>query len=346
MELRSVVERAILVDPAGHRAEQEVEHRTCPLTGAVASLNAAFGEKARAFLGAADVALLTDLEERSRAGCPFCGAAERGTRFVPEVSPEAQVRVGRALAVPNLFAKCGFDAVVILDPALHVLFPSRLPADAVADALAASGRMVRLARQGDASRVHHLAGMNFLHPGGSSVPHPHLQVHARSAPYSAVTRALAAAAEHRTRTGRSFFAELLEQERRDGARWVGRTGAVEWVAAFAPAHQREIWGVLPGTASLADAREEDLASFAEGIVRVVSAYEEWGAHPFTFAFLSSPYAGREREFALHVKICSRPAFRSLYANYDTWFGPMFAGDEVHTEAPEVYAKRLRERFGG
>ncbi len=107
MELRTVVERVALLDPAGQRAEQVIEHRTDPLTGAVASLNAALGEKARAFLGTADVALLEGLQESSRVGCPFCGAGERGTRFVPEVSAEPQVRVGRALAVPNLFAKCG-----------------------------------------------------------------------------------------------------------------------------------------------------------------------------------------------------------------------------------------------
>ncbi len=344
MELRTVLERATLVDPAGQRSEQLVEHRTDPLTGTVASLNAAFGEKAKAFLGTADLALLDELQERSRAGCPFCSAGERGTRFVPELSSEPQVRVGRALAVPNLFAKCGFDAVVIVDPALHVLYPSRLPADALADALRACARMVRLARETDPARIHHVAGMNFLHPGGSSVPHPHLQVHARSVPYSAVARAMEAAAAWRARTGRSFFETLLEHEEQDGARWVGRTGAVSWLAAFAPAHQREIWGVLPGTASLATARDEDLAAFADGIARVVSAYEAWGSHPFTLAFQSAPAAGREGDWALHVKICSRPAFRAVYANYDTWFGPMFVGDEVHTEAPEAYAERLRARF--
>ncbi len=344
MELRTMVERATLVDPAGQRTEQVVEHRIDPLTGTVASLNAAFGEKARTFLGTADVALLQQLQERSRAGCPFCSAAERGTRFVPEISAEAQVRVGRSLAVPNLFAKCGFDAVVIVDPALHVLFPSQLPADALGDALRAAARMVRLARASDGARVHHLAGMNFLHPGGSSVPHPHLQVHARTAPYSGIARALEAAAEHRSRTGRSFFDDLLEHEARAGARTVGRTGAVQWLAAFAPAHQREIWGVLPGTASLAEARDEDLAAFGDGIARVVSAYEAWGAHPFTFAFQSAPSPGREREWALHVRICSRPAFQAMYANYETWFGPLFAGDDVHTEAPEAYAARLRARF--
>ena len=153
-----------------------------------------------------------------------------------------------------------------------------------------------------------------------------------------------AAAAWRLRTGRSFFDDLVEHERRDGARHVGRTGAVEWIAAWAPSHQREIWGVLPGTASLADAPDEALAAFADGISRVLAAYEAWGSHPFTFAFLSSPWPARERDWALHVKICSRPAFRAVYANYDTWFSPMFAGDEVHTEAPEAYAARLRERF--
>jgi hypothetical protein len=44
--------------------------------------------------------------------------------------------------VPNLFAKCGFDAVVILDPALHVLRPSQLPKEAIADALRAAARTV------------------------------------------------------------------------------------------------------------------------------------------------------------------------------------------------------------
>jgi hypothetical protein len=33
-------------------------------------------------------------------------------------------------------------------------------------------------------------------------------------------------------------------------------------------------------------------------------------------------------------------------NYDTWFTPMYMGDEVHTETPEGYAERLRASWGG
>jgi galactose-1-phosphate uridylyltransferase len=185
--------------------------------------------------------------------------------------------------------------------------------------------------------------MNFLHPGGSSVPHPHLQVHVRGVPYSGVARVVAASEAHLARAGRSFWDELLAAER-GGPRWIGETGPVAWLAAWAPAHQREIWGVLPGKGSLAEATDADAADFAAGLARVLASYEEGGAHPFTSAFFSSPEPGRGGAFALHVRICSRPAFKALYANYDTWFGPMFGGDDVHTEAPEAYAGRLRARW--
>jgi galactose-1-phosphate uridylyltransferase len=342
IQLASRTERAHLVDPAGNRVEQVIEHRTDPLTGTVASVNAALGEKAKAFLGAADVGLLEELEARTRPTCPFCDAGEKATRFPPELVPEGQLRVGRALAIPNLFAKAGFDAVVIVDPSRHVMFPSRIAPAALADAFRAAAELVRRARAGDASLVHHVAGMNFLGPGGSSVPHPHLQVHVRGVPYSALARTARLAADFRARTGRSFFDALLEAER-GGPRYVGRTGPVEWLAAWAPSHQKEVWGVLPGVATLADLDGGAAEAFAAGLSRIVSFYEDGGTHPFTFAFHSSAERAAAG-WALHVKVCSRPAFRAHYVNYDTWFTPMFLGDDVHTEAPEAYAERLRARW--
>jgi galactose-1-phosphate uridylyltransferase len=317
MELAAITERTTLIDPAGNPAEQRIEHRTDPLLGSVASINTALGVKAKAFLGTADVDLLREMQEKTRVGCPFC-----------------------ALAMPNLFSKCAFDSVVVVDPARHVLFPSLLSKEALADAIRTAVELVRRARAHDPALVHHVAGMNFLNPGGSSVPHPHFQVHVRSVPYSGIARAMRRSAEFLERTGEGYFTALLAKEREVGARHVGTTGNVEWIAAYAPAHQKEIWGVLPGTASLVGLSDADAAGFAAGISRVVSFYEESGVHPFTLAFYSSPEASAAG-WALHVKVCSRPAFTRLYSNYDTWFAPMFIGDDVHTEAPEAYAERLR-----
>ena len=343
MELVSVTERTALVDPAGHATEQVIEHRIDPLYGTVASINGALGEKAKAFLGTADVDLLRELQEKTKVGCPFCAASEKGTRFPPAFAPEGQIRIGHAIAMPNLFSKCAFDSVVVVDPARHVLFPSLLSQEALGDAIRAAAELIRRARTYDPALVHHVAGMNFLNPGGSSVPHPHFQVHVRGIPYSGIARAMERSAQVLERTGVSHWTDLLAHERKLGVRHVGTTGNVEWIAAYAPAHQKEIWGVLPKTASLATLSDSDAAAFGAGIAKVVSSYEESGTHPFTLAFHSSPEAATAG-WALHVKICSRPAFKPLYTNYDTWFTPKFLGDEVHTEAPEAYAARLRARW--
>jgi galactose-1-phosphate uridylyltransferase len=343
IDLAAVVETTRLVDPSGAPAEQVIEHRTDPLTGTVASINTALGEKARVFLGAADLALLRDLEERSKASCPFCDASARGTRFLPALVPEGPLRVGGALAMPNLFSKCACDAVVILDQARHVLFPSRIGADAFANGLRAAAEIVRRVRRYDPALVHHVTGMNFLAPGGSSVPHPHLQVHVRSLPYSGVSRLLQAGREAAAREGGNGWEALLAEER-GGPRHLGASGPVEWLAAFAPAHQKEVWGLLPGKSSLVELGEAEARAFGEGIAKVVANYEEQGQHAFTLAFLSAPEP--DRSHTLQVRLAARPALRATYVNYDTWFAPLFAGDDAHTEAPESHAARLRARWGG
>jgi galactose-1-phosphate uridylyltransferase len=143
----------------------------------------------------------------------------------------------------------------------------------------------------------------------------------------------------RERHGHGYWAALLAAER-GGPRHVGTSGPVEWLAAWAPAHQKEIWGVLPARSSLAELGEAEAAAFAHGIARTVAFYEAQGHHAFTLAFLSSPAPG-SLDHALQVRLCARPAFRAGAASYDTWFGPLLAGDDAHTEAPEAYAARLR-----
>jgi len=234
--------------------------------------------------------------------------------------------------------------VVVIDHAGHVLSPSRIDPEALATAIQAAAEVVRRARAGDAALVHHVAGMNFLPPAGSSVPHPHFQVHVRRVGYAGVERLLAAGAAFRARHGRSYWEALADAERERGERYLGRTGPVEWLAAFAPAHQKEVWGLLPSVGSLAELDEAGAEGFAAGISRVVSSYEEGGGSPFNLAFLSSPEPGRAGDLALQVRICTRPAMKSLYVNYETWFAPLFLGDDAHTEPPEQLAKRLRARF--
>src|SRR5438067_11538883 len=101
MELASITERTVLIDPGGNRNEQVIEQRIDPLLGAVASVNLALGEKAKAFLGTADVEMLREFETRSKAGCPFCGSEETVARFLPELSGDGMFRWGRLRPDPD-----------------------------------------------------------------------------------------------------------------------------------------------------------------------------------------------------------------------------------------------------
>lgn len=344
IEFKSVIEKTYMIDPAGNRVEQTIEHRIDPLTYNVASINTMLGEKARAFLGTADVEMLTDLQEKTKTSCPFCSAAEKGTRYLKEFVSEGQLRIGNSLAMPNLFSKCAFDSVVIINHREHVLFPSQIAGEDLGNAVKAAAELVRRARKQDSSLIQHVAGMNFLNPGGSSVPHPHLQVHVRAVPYSGIERLYRQSRDFFAKTGINYWTEFVQKEKETGARYIGPTGSVKWLAAYAPAHQKEIWGILPAVGSLAEISERDAEDFGAGLSKVITFYEKCGTHPFTFAFFSSAEEGKGRHFALHVRICSRPAFKPLYANYDTWFTPIFIGDEAHTETPEQYAGKLRETW--
>jgi len=77
---------------------------------------------------------------------------------------------------------------------------------------------------------------------------------------------------------------------------------------------------------------------------VVSSCESIQNHPFTLAFFSRPAPGRGGKHELQVRICARPALRSLYSSYDTWFAPLLGGDGAHVEIPERHAAELRARW--
>ncbi len=344
IDLKPLYEKTYMLDSLGNRLEQTIEHRRDPLSMNVASINSVLGEKAKAFLGSADIEMITDLQEKTKLTCPFCSAAEKGTRFMPEFAAEGQLKVGNSIAMPNLFSKCTYDSVVIINHKQHTLFPSQISEKDFASAIKAAVEIIRRAAGQDRSLVHHVLGMNFLNPGGSSVPHPHFQVHVRSMAYSGIERVMKQSADFYQTNKKNYWRLLMDVERQIGSRYIGKTGSVEWVAAYAPYHQKEIWGVLPGKGSLGEIDDDEADAFGLGIARVAGFYESIGSHAFTLAFFSSPKTGEGGHYALHVKICTRPAFKPLYANYDTWFTPLYLGDEVHTEAPEKYAEKLREKF--
>lgn len=344
IEFKKIIEKTVMIDPSGKLLEQIIEQRIDPLTGNTASINTFLGEKAKAFLGNADIEMMKELELKTKENCPFCNVFEKGTKYVDTFCKEGYFVLGNSVAMPNLFSKCTFDSVIIINYKNHTLFPKKIDVEDFTNSIILAKKIIEKVKQYDHELSHHILGMNFLNPGGSSVPHPHFQLHIRKVPYSGVNKLISLSKIFLNSHRKNYWECLYDEEKRLRERFIAEDGDVFWVSAFAPSHQRELWGILKGKASLLDIDEQDAKNFAKGISKIVSFYEEINNHPYTLAFFSAPDNDFRDSFWLQVRICSRPAFKNLYSNYDTWFAPLFVGDEVHTTAPEEYAMHLRERW--
>jgi UDPglucose--hexose-1-phosphate uridylyltransferase len=184
----------------------------------------------------------------------------------------------------------------------------------------------------DASSSWVSVNANHLPPSGSSTFHPHLQGAANPVP-TTMQRLLADVAPDR-------FREYVETER-DGERWLGSTGRIEWLAAFAPLAPAEVRAFTSDVASPAELDDALIGELARGISAVLATYAELGFQSFNLALYGAPpgTAG----YPLNLRLAGR-----------AYYGPLLRADAMWSErlhweaatdvAPERVAALLRPRF--
>lgn len=338
----SIKEIADFISFDGSIMKQEIEHRKDPLTNVVATINGFLGEKAKAFLGSKDEVFIKDLEEKTKANCPFCVADKGGTRFPESFVEGGYFREGDSICVPNLFSKAMVDAVCIVNFKKHLLNAKAFTGEDFYNVLKNCKRVIERAKA-CYNISNHILGMNFLHPGGSSMPHPHLQVHIRGVEYSGLKNLMNLSKDYYEKYGKSYWDEIVLSEKVEKKRYIADMDGIDWLVPFSPSHQKEVWGIVRGKGSIYELSDKDLEKLAIGISKVVSFYEDEG-NTYTFALLSSPVKDVGDYFSVQVRLCARPALKALYSNFDTWFDPMFVGDDVHTQSPEEYGDKLKKYF--
>jgi galactose-1-phosphate uridylyltransferase len=331
MELARRVLSAEILDPryGFERRVVPVEVRWDPLTGQASRVLPERGLMPRSD---------TDLEELARETaerCPFCAARidEQTPRFPPAVSADGRFRRGSAVCVPNLFPYSRFSSVTVYGPELHYLPLAAMTEDLVADNLAAQVAFVRAAMTSDPEA--HWASINANHmlPSGSSLFHPHTQGSVDPVP-TTMQRLLAETPPER-------FDAYLAAERAAGARDLGSSGRVEWLASFAPLAPCELRAFVPGVASPAQLDDVLVRELGAGIARALNLYAEMGFESFNMAMYAAPRGTAGRPLNLRLACRSNP--RSHYRSDATYF------ERLHWEAavdiaPEEVAERAGDRF--
>ena len=179
---------------------------------------------------------------------------------------------------------------------------------------------------------------------GTSNPHPHCQLYGLDFPVGLVARHRAAAAEHRARTGRNLFADVLAAELAGDA---PRVVAVnEHAAAFVPFFARFAYEVMlmprrrhATLATLTDEESDALADLYQEVNRRYDLnYRQ--SFPYVMSVLQAPLDGGDYlDYHAHVLIqppLRQPGLQKFLAGPETG-ADTFMADTI----PEEKAAELR-----
>jgi UDPglucose--hexose-1-phosphate uridylyltransferase len=280
---------------------------------------------------------LEQLAQETRATCPFCPESieEQTPRFPERVMPAGRIRHGEAVLFPNLNAYGAFSSVSVYSPGLHHLPLSRMTPELVTDNLATQVDFVRVAMRVDPDSAWSSVNANHMLPSGSSLFHPHTQ--GLVDPVPTTQQRLLAEVPHQR------FTDYVQTERREGRRYLGRMGDVEWVASFAPIGPGELRAFVSGAASVSELNDHMVTDLGRGIATALGLYAEMGYESFNMALYGAPPASRDYPVNLRMVCRSNP--RPFYRSDATYL------ERLHWEAavdlwPEEVAEAAGSRFRG
>jgi UDPglucose--hexose-1-phosphate uridylyltransferase len=287
---------------------------------------------------------LNELVDSTASICPFCPSSvlSKSPKFTPEIVPEGRIQVGDAVCFPSLFAHEDFNAIIVPTrshgPQLNELHSSML-----VDAFKACLRYFDRVRSNSPEVKFATIIMNFLPPAGSTIAHPHLQALASDIPFQSLEHLLETSKAYLDENGVSYWADLVETEKRLRERYLGKTRSVDWLTPFAPMGLNEAQALVIGRSSFDQLSDADLQGLAEGLVVVLRYYHEIGVRSFNAMIYSGPLGQGLDYFAVGLRIVSRYGYKPKFVS-DIWALQYLLGEQEVYASPEETAVKLREYF--
>ncbi|MBA4393381.1 MAG: hypothetical protein C0407_07495 [Desulfobacca sp.] len=266
-------------------------------------------------LGEVDLSAL--VAESLKRGCPFCpeNLPQRAARFLEEWVPTGHFKRGEAVIFPNAFPYERHNSVCVLC-SRHFVPIDGFQTQWIFEALLTCQDYFRRLNQMDPKAIHGSINWNFLPLSGAGLIHPHFQLIAQNHPTRYEGEILKKTKTYFRKNGRPFFSDLLQQEKRTGDRYIGRSGKVHWLTAFAPLGVMEIMALWEKGDTILTLPENLLRDFAEGLVRVLNFLGSKNIFSLNMAIYS--LLEKQDHFPILAKIIPRielPPLRVSEINY-------------------------------
>ena len=322
---------------------QTVEVRRDPLLGDTSVYNRILKDKAKFLFGENNRDIIEHMVQDSAKTCIFCGdKVEINTPQYPsELVPEGRLRIGEAVLFPNLFPIGTYHSVIILSKA-HFLKLSDFRPELIENGLKAARIFVNSVYRQDPEALFVAVNANYLFPAGASFVHPHLQMLITRIAYSYHERLVEACRSYYREQGSSYHEDLIREEKKINARYIGQKGRWRWITAFSPLGINEVNAVHEQESDFGLLSETDLKDLSVGISKILAFYESLGHLSFNYSLLSARGPSGEG-FRCVLKMITR---QNLYPNYrnDDYFLQKILHSELIINLPEELAVKIKEFF--
>jgi len=330
---------AKFIDPCGTIAERKIEIRTNPITGRTCRISISrIDEKEPA----TESLPLPPPDAAKTVQCPFCQPQvnSKTPQMHPDLSSSGRLTQGDSLLFPNLFPYGSYSAVSLFDNT-HFVEIGNASAGSYANSFLNCSRYLAKINAHDPEAVYMAITQNHLPSAGGSLLHPHLQINADRLPANHQRLFLQRANDFYQQSGKYLFSSYLDHEIAEGSRYIGTTGAWEWMAAFAPEGFFEIWGILPQMTSFQQVAAPDWRDLARGILNTQRFYRNLCRNGYNLGLLAveMPSSRLEVRIVIMVRSNYAPWVRSDYTGFE-----VMLGDMTTFSAPEQTAEWARSFF--
>ncbi|MGC8660742.1 MAG: galactose-1-phosphate uridylyltransferase [Desulfomonilaceae bacterium] len=336
LEFQKKVVFAKFIAPSGKEVEKRTEIRINPISGRTSRI--ALGRNEEKEPGT-ETLPLPPPNAADTAGCPFCEpqVMSRTPQILPEIFPEGRIRYNNSILFPNLFPYGKYSAVSLFDNR-HFVEIGTSDVEAYCNSLINCRNYLHRILICEPDACYMSITQNHLPSAGGSLIHPHLQVNADSVASNHHRFLSKEAEKYFLQNGSRLFSDYLRLEKQEGSRYIGKNGAWEWVAAFAPEGFFEIWGILPGVTSLTQISEADWQNLAQGIINTQKFYRNQCRNGYNLGILfiedENPY------FEIRIVIMVRSNYAAWVRNDRTGF-EVILGDMATFTLPEDTAQKAR-----
>lgn len=340
MQFAVTKKEAVILDPANAMQPRAipVEVRTDPLTGRTARIC----HFMRLQWKKPD---LEKLVAGTDTHCPFCPdrVLTATPCFPADIAPDGRFFRGEHVLFPNLAPYDGLGAVATLS-SRHYTPMAEIEPDRMAGGIRLAMDFYRRVQAiGHPESVYHLLSWNYMPASGSSLIHPHLQVFASSTAPNQLRTELAAAEAYFRANGRTYWDDLVEAERTEGRRFLGRRGRISWLANFAPfGVAGDVVAVVDDCRAMLDLTEADVDGIARGLAAAMAAYDRMGIYSFNVCFF--PGTESDRFARLHMVFSPRIYYNPILATPDTTALRTLYDESICVGFPEEIAAVLRPEF--